>query len=367
MRGTALFAAAFTLAAWTGIAHGQEISLGAILPLSGESATAGEDQRRGIELAIAEVNAAGGVLGGRQIKAIIEDSGARVPSALDAAKKLVTIDNVPVVIGEYSSGITIPVATYLVQEGRVHMNIGSSSGKVRDIGPGSYSVIGLDNVSSGFGAQDAFDLGYRKVAVITPNNAFGQGVAGEFEKAFTALGGSVVNTVLYTEGQTSYRRELQQMERTKPDLYFYSAYGKDAATINREAFELGLNQTPWYAGYVSMCTSDSERAYVEGQIGFDLNFVGEHGEAYKAAYEAAYGEPFVTSFSGYAYDATKLVLAAIDKAGSTDPEAIKTALSEIGAEGIEGATGPIKLDADRQRSSQPYLKQKIVDGVAVDR
>lgn len=363
---TTLFVAAITLAGWSGLASAEDIVLGAVLPLSGESATAGEDQRRGLELAITEINAKGGVLG-QQVKAVVEDSGARVPSALDAAKKLVTVDNVPVVIGEYSSGITIPIATYLVQEGRVHMNIGSSSGKVRDIGDGSFSMLGLDNVSSAFAAKDMFDLGYKRIAVITPNNAFGQGVATEFKKALTGLGGEVVSEILYSEGQTSYRRELQQMQRTQPDAYFYSAYGKDAATINREAYELGLNQSQWYAGYLSMCTSDSEPTYVEGQIGYDLNFIGENGQAYEKAYQDAYGEPFVTSFSGYAYDAANMVFAAIEKAGSAEPAAIRAALKEIGAEGFEGATGNITLDAERQRTNQPYLRQKIEGGKTVNR
>ncbi|WP_320177596.1 ABC transporter substrate-binding protein [Roseovarius pacificus] len=343
-----------------------ELKIGAVLSLSGPSATAGEDQRRGIELAVEEVNAAGGVMG-EPVAVVIEDSGARVPSALDAAKKLVTVDNVPVVIGEYSSGITIPMATYLVQEGRVHLNIGSSSGKVRDIGDLSFSVLGLDNVSSAFAAKDLYDQGFRRIAVITPNNAFGQGTAQEFAKSFTEMGGEITTTVLYTEGQTSYRRELQQMDRTQPDAFFYSAYGKEAATINREAYELGLNQTPWYAGYMSMCTSDSEPTYVEGQMGFDLNYIGGDGASYADAYQARYGEPFVTSFSGYAYDAAKLIMQAAEEAQSTNPTDLAAKVRELGTTGFEGVTGPIKFDADGQRSKQPYLRQKFEDGKISDR
>lgn len=366
MKKTTLLAATVSLVAMMAPAFAEQLRIGAVLPLSGASATAGEDQRRGIELAIEEVNARGGVLG-EPVVAVIEDSGGRVPSALDAATKLVTVDNVPVVIGEYSSGITIPVATYLVQQGRVHLNVGSSSGRVRDIGPMSFSVLGLDNVSSAFAAQDLYDQGIRRVAVITPNNAFGQGTAQEFERAFTALGGEITTTVLYTEGQTSYRRELQQMERTQPEAYFYSAYGREAATINREAYELGLTTTPWYAGYLSMCTSDSDPTYIEGQMGFDLNYVGADGASYADAYQARYGEPFVTSFSGYAYDAAMLIMRAAEEAGSTDPEALRATLEQLGSAGFEGATGPISFDADGQRSQQPYLMQRIEGGRIVDR
>ncbi|MGP2492414.1 ABC transporter substrate-binding protein [Mesorhizobium sp. PUT5] len=359
MRKAILAAACLALSGAPALA--QDVVLGAVLPLSGASATLGDDQRRGIEVAVDQINEKGGVLGGQKLRVIVEDSGGRAPSALDAAKKLVTVDNVPVVIGEYSSGITIPVGQYLVQEGRVHLNIGSSSGKIRDLGEGSFSLIGLDNVSSGFAAQDVIDNNWKKAAVIVPNNAYGQGVADEFQKAFTALGGEVVSTVLYTEGQTTYRRELQQMERGEPDVYVYSAYGKEAATVNREAYELGLTSTPWYAIYLSMCTSDADPQFVQGQYGLDLNYVGPDGAAYEAAYKAKYNEPFKTSFNGYGYDAVMMAAAAIDKAGLTEPKAIAAALKEIG-NGYKGATGDITFDADRQRSKQPYLKLKIADG-----
>lgn len=360
MRRALLAAACLSFSTLPALA--QDVVLGAVLPLSGASATIGDDQRRGIELAVEQINEKGGVLGGRKLRVIVEDSGGRAPSALDAAKKLVTVDNVPVVIGEYSSGITIPVGQYLVQEGRVHINIGSSSGKIRNLGNGSFSLIGLDNVSSGFAAKDVIENKWKKAALITPNNAFGQGVAEQFQKAFTALGGTVVTTVLYTEGQTTYRRELQQMERSQPDVYVYSAYGREAATINREAFELGINKTPWYAVYLSMCTSDSDPKFIQGQYGFDLNNIGPDGAGYEAAYRKKYGEPFKSTFNGYGYDAVMMAAAAIEKTGSVDPAAISKALTEVGAN-YKGATGDIAFDADGQRSSQPYVRLKIQDGI----
>jgi branched-chain amino acid transport system substrate-binding protein len=351
-----LIVTAALLAATSIVAQAADVTIGAVLPLSGASATIGDDQRRGIELAVEEVNAAGGVLGGK-LNVIVEDSGGRAPSALDAAKKLVTVDNVPAVIGEYSSGITIPVGQYLVQEKRVHLNIGSSSGLVRQLGEGSFSLIGLDNVSSGFAAQDVIDNGWKKAAVIAPNNAFGQGVVTQFEKAFTALGGEITTAILYTEGQTTYRRELQQLERGAPD-------GREAATISREAFELGIGagSSPWYAIYLSMCTSDSDPRFIQGQVGMDLNNIGANGQAYADAYQAKYGEGFRSSFNGYGYDAVKMLVAAIEKAGSAEPAAISAALVEVGAD-YEGATGPIVFDADGQRSKQPYEKLKIDDGI----
>ena len=353
-----LAAASFAAAASAGA---QEVAIGAVLPLTGASATIGEDQRRGIELALERVNAAGGVLG-RKLRVIVEDSGGRAPTALDAAKKLVSVDKVPVVLGEYSSGITIPTAQYLVKEGASHINIGSSSPRVRTIGDGSFSVIGLDDVSAKFAAQDVIEQKFRKAVFIAPNNAYGQGVAEEFKKNFEGMGGQVVSTLLYTAGQSTYRRELQQLERAQPDVYVYTAYGQEAAIFNREAFDLGLNKTQWYAIYLTMCTTDTPAQIANGQIGMEVSSVGPNGRSYEEAYRKKYGEKFKSAYSGYAYDGVVLAAAAINKAGSTDAAAVRAALREVGRK-FDGVTGDITFDNDRQRAVQPYLRMRYSAGV----
>jgi len=348
-------------------AHAQDtISLGAVLPLSGGGTTQGEDQRRGIELAVERVNAEGGILG-KKLRVIIEDSGGRPQTTLDAAKKLVTVDNVPLVIGEYSSGNTLPLGQYLLQAGRVHVNIGSSSGRIRQLGDGSFSLIGLDNVSSGFAAEDVIEMGYKRAAFLFPNNAYGQGVNEQLGKAYQALGGEIVGVTLYTEGQTSFRRELLQLSRGKPDIYIYSTYGKDASAINREAFELGLTKAaPWYGIYLLMSVSDSPEQMVEGHIGMDLVTIDPSGKFFEDAYRAKYKENFKSTFSGFAYDAVMMSARAIARAGKTDPASIREALKQVG-QSYAGATGPITFDADRMRLKQPYLRAVYKQGKLVAR
>ncbi|NMM84935.1 amino acid ABC transporter [Rhodococcus sp. SRB_17] len=337
-------------------AHAQ-VKFGAVLSLTGASASVGEDQRRGMLIAIDDINASGGVLG-QPVQLIIEDTGGRAVSALEAAKKLVNVDKVAAVFGEYSSSLTIPVGQYVVKQGLPFINHGSSSPAVRSIGDGGFSVIGLDTASAQFAAKDLWDQGARKVAFIAPNNAYGQGIAPEFQKNFEALGGQVVSLVLYTAGQSTYRRELQQMERAKPDAYVYSAYGQEAAVINREAFDLGMNKPkPWYAIYHTMCTTDSAPAHVEGQQGMDVNAVGPQGKGFQTAYETRYGHGFKSSYTGYAYDGVRMAAAAVQRAGNTQPDAVKQALRAVG-QNYEGATGAIQFAADGQRGVQPYMKTK---------
>ena len=341
----------------------ETVSIGAVLPLSGTNATIGEDQRRAIEIALEEVNANGGVLG-KPFNVIIEDSGGKAQTAIDAATKLVTVNQVPLVIGEYSSGNTIPMGEYLVQQDVVHLNPASTSGLVRNIGDTSFSLVGLDNVSTEFAAQDVLDHGWKNVAVFAMNNAFGQGVASEFTKHFTAKGGTVATSILYTLGQPSYRRELQQLAQSAPDAYVFTAYGTEGALISQEAFELGLQDKPWYSILITMMNKDTPADFKTDLIGMDVGYIGEGGETDRQTYETKFGETVTSAYGGYAHDAVLFAAAAINKAGSTDRAAVLAAVEALGKEGFDAATGHIAFDADGQRTEQPYLKFET-DGEAL--
>jgi branched-chain amino acid transport system substrate-binding protein len=340
------------------------VNIGAVLPLTGGSASIGEDQRRGIELAVAKINEDGGVLG-KDLNVIVEDSAGAANAAIDAAKKLTTVDEVAAVMGEYSSGVTVPLGQYVQQEGVIHMNVGSSSPEIAGIGDKSFSVIGLDTLASKFASEELAERGLMKAAIMVPNNSYGEGIVDPFTEAYEAAGGSVTETILYTEGQTSYRAELERIAASEPDVVLYSAYGQDSSVINQQAFEGGMQETPWFGIYLTMCTSDSAPETVTNQIGMDVNYVGPEGQEYQDAYEEEYGEDFASTFSGYTYDATMMLAEAIEKAGSTDADDIAEALRTIGS-GYAGATGDITFDDQNQRSEQPYLVLKYTDGKVVE-
>src|SRR5207245_7437333 len=100
-----------------------------------------------------------------------------------------------------------------------------------------FSTIGLDDKAGEFSANTLYDKGYRKVAILAPNNAYGTGIARSVTDAFTSKGGEVVGSELYTEGQPNYRQELTRLAAASPDAYVVTTYGRDGATINAEMFE----------------------------------------------------------------------------------------------------------------------------------
>lgn len=340
---------------------GDTVQIGAVIPLTGPNATIGEDQQRGIDLAVQQINEQGGVLG-KDLEVLVEDSGGTPEGAIDAARKLVETQDVPVVMGEYSSGNTLPMAQFLQREGIVHINPGSSSPDLREVGDFSFGVIGLDDVAGAFTAEKAYELGYRSAAFLAPNNPYGQGILRETKARFEELGGSVEESILYTEGKTDYRAEVQRLASANPDVLIYTAYGTEAATINRQAFELGVSdQIPFFCVYLTLCAADSEPETVEGQQGIEVNYIGPGGEDYQQLYQDEYGEDFASTFNGYLFDATQLAALAIEEAGGTDPEAIRDTLPEVDTE-YEPVTGPIEFDEENQRTEQPYIFVEVRNG-----
>lgn len=337
------------------------VTIGAVLPLTGVNATIGKDQQRGIDLAVATINSKDGVLGGKKLQVKIEDSEGRAPSAIQAARKLVSVDKVPVVLGEYSSGNTIPMQQFLQKSGVVGINVGSSSIDVRTLGDYQFSVIGLDDVAGSYSANALNDRGYKSIAILAPNNSYGSGIVKSVSDAFTKLGGNVAAKELYTEGQSDYRQELNRLKKASPDAYVLTTYGKDGTTINKEAYELGMTDKPVFDIYMSQDIPDADPASVEGRRGMDVNAIADSGKDYRAAYKKAFGEDFITSFNGLAYDAVQVAALAIDKAGSVDANQIQAALTAVSNDFV-GVTGPIIFDKDGQRSEQPYVLATVKDG-----
>ena len=342
-----------------------DITLGAILPLTGTTADIGEDQRRGIELAVKQINANGGVLG-QPLNVLFEDSAGNAMTALNAVRKLDEINHVPVVIGTFASSVTIPVGQYLEKKHKIHLNISGSSTDIRKIGDHSYSMIGLDDLSAKLAAEDAFKQGYKRIVLIAPNGAYGQGMEKQFTKRFRELGGKVLSSVLYKSGQPTYRSELQRLSHTRPDAYIYTSWGQDAIVLNRDAYQLGLNDTPWYGMYLTMSTGGAPAQYTQGQIGMEVESLGAKGKNYVAQYQAEFKQKPQSAYSSYAYDSVMLAAKAITTAGKETPDAIQAALLKV-APNYVGITGPFNLDADHLRTTQPYRTVKINNGEIVKR
>jgi branched-chain amino acid transport system substrate-binding protein len=164
-------------------------------------------------------------------------------------------------------------------------------------------------------------------------------------------------TVRYEEQKTDYRPELRQLTAPDPDAIIFFAYGADAQLIMRQAYELGLDAgNKWIGTEVSNWEADVADApqVAEGIRGIEHAVGGDfYDSEYASAYEEAYGEAPLSAFGAFAYDGTMLAALAVQEAGTTNTDAVRSALLNV-SKSYKALTGDATMDDDGMRLSQDY-------------
>ncbi len=343
-----------------GAAHAADpIQIGVIANLTGQDVKTSVQMVRGVELAADDINAAGGI-NGQQIKLIVEDSEYRAQEALNAATKLYTVDKVQAAIMFGGSSLMIPVAQMAKEQGKILVNTSSSSPKLGEYPGTLFSILPLDDILAKDLGNLVADSGAKTAAVVVPNNAFGLGVADAAAAAFKARGGTITETIAYTEGQPNYRADIQVLASKKPEAIITAGYGDDSRTILRSVRELGID-APWYAAYPSILEVENPE-WMSGKLsGVDNGGYSQGvGKAVLDKYKAKYNEEDILAHVYYGYDAL-MVLAEAMKKGGTDAASIAKTLPEV-VTSYDGASGKIVWDDRGQRIDPPLDIISYKDG-----
>ena len=340
----------------------EPVVIGSISPLTGTNAVQGLDMKRGEELALEEINAAGGI-GGRPLKIIWEDTESSSKGGMDAVHKLVEINKVPLILGAYSSGISLPTGQWTNSKKVIQIAEASTSPKLRDIGPYFFDIMGLDEVMGTMLAEFALDSGAKTFASITVNNPFGIGIEIWTKKTIDKAGRKGLQAVRYDEKKTDYRAEIERLFAKKPEAVFFTAYGTESKLILKQAYEMGLKPSKgWYADYMTMWSNEVIPRTAEGINGLVIGTTtGPRLKEYQAAYQKRYGKGAKqTAFGAYAYDATWVAALALNMAGSTDTDEIASAL-HIVSKVYNGVTGDKSFDKDGMQVTD-YYQRKVYRG-----
>jgi len=358
------FLAALLIAGMSGSAEAAKpFVIGSISPLTGTNAVQGLDMKRGEQLALEEINAAGGICG-RPLKIIWEDTESSAKGGMDAVHKLVEINKVPLIIGAYSSGISLPTGQWTNSKKVIQIAEASTSPKLREIGPYFFNIIGLDEVMGTMLAEFALESGARTFASITVNNPFGIGIEIWTKKTVDKAGKKWLEAVRYDEKKTDYRAEIERLFAKKPEVVFFTSYGTESKLILKQAYEMGLKPSKgWYADYPTMWSNEVIPETAEGILGLKIGKAGgTRLEEYQAAYQKRYGKAAKqTAFGAYAYDATWVAALALSMAGSTDTEEIAKAL-HIVSKVYGGVTGDKTFDKDGMQVTDYYQRMVYKGG-----
>ena len=362
-------------------AFAQPVKIGILSPLTGGAAGTGQAQKNGFELALQEINDAGGVLG-EPLQIIVEDTQANAETALAAFEKLMTEDEVEFVGGGYSSGVTLALAESMKTFQPVVTWIG---GAVSGVG-----IDGFDGIEEVLGSEPWFfhihpwdyqnteaatgfvtSTGAETVALIHEDSAFGGPGAEGAQTLLEDSGETVTLNEAFkstlTGGTGDFRATLSKAAATNPDLLYWIGYDSDVLPLTSQIRE--LNFAPEYIfgtppGWPSDFGGASEAECVAGLIGFLPNLPTPEAKAFSDAYEAMYGAAPDNYFSALAYAQLWAYADAINAAGTTDQAAVIDQLETLTFKSPMGewSFGPSEISQHQGFGTDMWLVFQYQDG-----
>lgn len=327
------------------------VKIGHVSPTSGGSAHLGKDNENGARLAIEELNTAGVMLDGKKVtlELMVEDDASDPKQGTAVAQKLVDA-KVAGVIGHLNSGTTIPASKLYSDAGIPQISPSATNPKYTRQGfKTAFRVVADDvHLGSTLGKYAVNTLKGKSIAVIDDRTAYGQGVADEFTKAVEAAGVKVIAKEFTTDKATDFSSILTTIKAKKPDVVFFGGMDAVAGPMLKQMKSLGIKAR--FMGGDGICTTELPKlagdAMADEQV-FCAEAGGVEGEAkagleeFKTKYKAKFNMD-VQLYSPYVYDATKVLVAAMVKANSSDPAKYLPALAATAD--FKGVTGPITFD-----------------------
>lgn len=288
------------------------------------------------QLALGQINGAGGVLGG-DLEMVIADSGCDPKIAVDAAQKLVNVDQVSAIVGAICSGGTIAAAdSVIVPAGVVAVSPSATAPAITDLEDNDlvYRVAPSDAYQGVALARLADKLGLRSVAMTWANDDYNSGLASVFREAFTGLGGRIVAEAMHQPDKPSYRSELATLGASGAEvLVLFAYYNGSGILIMRQSLENGIFDKFMGAdGMVDPSVIQELGAdNLAGKAVFTAAAADEESPSYKAFASAltdAGGDP-ASPYTAQGYDAAFLLALAIEHAGTGDRGAISKSLRAV--------------------------------------
>lgn len=311
------------------------IKIGFFAPLTGPFAGLGVDAKKGADLAVSEINGAGGI-NGKQVELVSYDDRGNRAEAVAVVRKLIEQDKVIAIVNG-SLSLTSIAAAPVVNAARTPMVVAYSNavGVVK----GHEWVFRWASVADVQGwvmAHDAVKRGHKTFALFMQDEEYGRGIINGAERGLEKLGGKVLYKKAVAPSEREFRAFLTEVKNLNVDAVFVSGFGPVLVAIGRQGWGLGvfpkaqlymgcdMNEIDWYTGIGQ---------YGEGAIG-TLEFIvpTDHPftKAFHKRWQDTYKTPIVTHEAGLTYDAARLMFDAI-KRGGAGREGIRKALGETKA------------------------------------
>lgn len=340
-----------------------ELLVGVVGSLTGANATFGNSTKNGVDLAIKQRNAAGGVLG-TKVRAIHLDDQGRPDEAKTATQRLITQDKVLAIIGEVASSNSLAMAP-VAQRAKIPMITPSSTNPaVTEIGDFIFRMCFIDPFQGFVMAKFAREnLKLSKVAILRDvRNDYSVGLANVFAEEFKKMGGTIVADESYAQGDVDYKATLTKIRGSAPEAIYVPGYYTEVGQIARQARELQI-EVPLLGGD----GWDSDKLFEGGGKAVDGSYFSNHYhiddpspaiQKFVGDYRAEYNET-PDALAALAFEAAEVTLTAFEKAGALDPVKARDILAAT--KDFPGVTGKITLD-EKRNAVKPAVVIQIREG-----
>ncbi len=341
-----------------------EFLIGGLGPLTGAAASYGVSVKQGAEIAIEEINEAGGVKVGDstlQLRLDFADDEASGDTAMSAYNSLMD-KGIKALLGTVTSGAGLAIAEQTNEDGIFQI---TPSGSAQDLTAydNAFRLCFTDPVQGETMAHYAVeDLGFNKIAVIYNNSdEYSTGVMQAFVDEVEKIGGEIVAIEAFVDEAVDFTTQLTTIKGTDAQIIFVPAYYQDAAYITTQADELGMN-LPFIGsdGWDGVLAKVVDPKVLEGATFMSPFFATDTDpaiQAFTAAYEEKYNA-VPDQFAADGYDSVYVIKAALETAGSTESEDLINVMTEIQ---VNGLTGEVTFNADGEPNKGVKFV-KIVNG-----
>jgi branched-chain amino acid transport system substrate-binding protein len=321
------------------------VKVGVVLPLNGENATFGVETENGINLAVTDIKAEGKTWP----EMITVDNGGSPTQTASAVKRFIDSDKVSVILGPVTSNEAIAAGDQ-AEAGMVPLVTPTATNVMVTVNKKYvFRVCYTDDVQGPMAANFAYDtLKARRAAVlVNSSESYSMGLGDAFVKRFKERGGEIVSQMSFTKDTDDFGAQISQLRLKSPDAIFLPAYYEATAKCISQARAAGLRST-----FVGTDGWDSPNLYTLSAGAVKGNYFTTHFspqedrtavKRFVQNYRAAYNEE-PGALAALGYDAAMVVFAAVERAGSSDREAITKAIAET--RDFDGVTGKITIDAN---------------------
>jgi branched-chain amino acid transport system substrate-binding protein len=357
--------AASALVALTAGGAQAEIAIATAGPMTGQYAIFGDQMKRGAEMAVKDLNAKGGVLG-EQLTLAVGDDACDPKQAVAVANQMVN-DEVVFVAGHFCSGSSIPASAVYNEEGILQISPASTNPQLTEQGlENVFRVCGRDDQQGTFAGNYVVDNNVgSKIAIIHDKTPYGKGLADEFKKQLNARGVTETMYEAITAGDKDFTALITKMKNAGIDLIYLGGYHTEAGLIARQAKEQGINATMMSGD--ALVTDEYWAITGDTGQGTLMTFSpdprkNEAAAPVVAEFEAAGYDP--EGYTLYTYAAIQVWAQAVEKAGSTDLEAV---IEQLNGNQFDTVLGPIAFDDKGDVKGAAYVMYEWDNGKYVEK